>query len=103
MIIDATEMGWTVQRGYVMRAVFLLGVLVLTACAAPNPIVWVKPGAAAQEIERARAECEFQSAAATQQNDSTLRGGLAAEIDRGMRRNELMTLCMRSRGFTRGA
>lgn len=103
MIIDATERGWTVQRGCVMRAIFLLGVLVLTACAAPKPIVWVKPGAAAQEIERARAECEYQTAAATQQADSTLRGGLAAEIDRGIRRDKLMALCMRSKGFVRGA
>jgi hypothetical protein len=86
-----------------MRAFFLLGVLALSACAAPKPIVWAKPGAAAHEIDRARTECEFQAAAATQQTDSTLRGGLAAEIDRGMRRNNLMALCMRSRGFTRGA
>lgn len=81
-----------------MRA-FFLGVLVLAGCAAPKPPVWVKTGAGPTDAKQASAECEYQSAAATQQTDSTLRGGLAAEVDRGMRRDKLMVLCMRSKGF----
>lgn len=82
-----------------MRVLPLLGVLLLAACAAPQP-VWVKPGASSLELDQARRGCEYDAAMATQQTDSTLRGGLAAEVDRGMRRDKLAASCMRAKGFT---
>lgn len=78
---------------------FFLGVLVLAGCAAPKPPVWVKTGPGPADSRQASAECEYQSAAATQQTDSTMRGGLAAVVDQGMRKDKLMVLCMRSKGF----
>lgn len=82
-----------------MRA-FFLSALVLAGCAAPQP-TWVKQGVPPADAAREGAECELQAEAATQQADPTLRSGLAASVDRRMRRNDLLALCMRNRGFAR--
>lgn len=83
-----------------MRVLPLLGVLLLAGCAAPPP-AWVKPGVSEAEAAKIGADCEFQAESVTQQADPTLRSGLAAGIDRRMRRNDLLAMCMRNKGFAR--
>jgi hypothetical protein len=78
----------------------LLAALSLAACALPPGKPWEKSGAGMADRQEALADCEFKATAATQQTDPTLRTGLAAEIDRGMRKTDLMRLCMRSKGWS---
>jgi hypothetical protein len=73
--------------------------LLAAGCATPPPPTWAKPGVAATDADKARTDCEYQADLATQQTDSTMRGGLAAVMDRRMRRNDLLALCMRQKGF----
>lgn len=74
----------------------LLMLPLLTACAAPQQ-QWIKAGGSPQDQQ----QCQYEANKATQQTDTTLKGGLAAEIDRSMRRNDLMAECMRSRGYVK--
>ena len=74
----------------------LLMLPLLAACAAPQQ-QWVKVGGSPQDQQ----QCEYEATKATQQTDATLKGGLAAEIDRSMRRNNLTAECMRARGYVK--
>lgn len=85
-----------------MKVVGVLAAVLLAACGTQphQPITWHKDGGNQKEYEQDVAKCEYEVSLATQTVDTSLRGGLAQEIDRSLRRNELAVKCMRARGYS---
>lgn len=75
----------------------------LAGCATTQPTVWVKDGASQQDFDQARAQCEYEVAAATQAPDYSYRTIVGQELDRAMRQRELGVLCMQAKGFRQQA
>lgn len=91
-----------------LATVALFAVPVLAGCAHHN-MMWVKDGATQADFDRDRAQCIYESAAATgsyNPSGSTARstGGAIAQgigdgIAIGLRRQEIAILCMQARGY----
>ena len=85
-----------------MKRTIVIGTaaMVLAACAAPQPRwQWVKPGATQAEFDQHRAQCDYETSAATQGTDYTLRTSFGQELDRALRKNDLMVKCMIAKGY----
>lgn len=81
-----------------MRAVWLVGVL-LVGCAA-TPMVWEKPGGSAEEFERDKAQCEFEAIKAVQNVDYTYQTIVGQEMDKAYRRRDVGVACLKAKGYT---
>lgn len=84
-----------------MKQIMILALgLVLTACATQQRIVWNKPGAVEADYNRDIAQCDYETSASTQGTDYSYRSTLGQEIDRAMRKNDLLKKCMVARGWS---
>lgn len=81
----------------------------LVACTdAERP--WTRPGASPADVDRALAECKYQSQLATATIGTNVRPktvgdavseGVAAGVVRGIEENDLVKSCMEAKGFRR--
>lgn len=93
----------------VAAAAALIALTGLAACTEPER-PWTRPGAPQAEVDRALAECKYQSQLATATVGTAARPktfgdavseGVAAGVVRGIEENDLVKSCMESRGFRR--
>jgi hypothetical protein len=80
-----------------MKPLIVVSSVALTGCMYSGA-VWVKPGATEAERARDMAQCEYETMRSTQQLNY-YPGGLARELDRAIRREELAAYCMKARGY----
>jgi hypothetical protein len=83
-----------------IRILILALALTLTACATQQPTRWSKPGALEADYNRDVAQCDYETSASTQGTDYSYRTVIGQEIDRAMRKNELLKKCMVARGWS---
>lgn len=85
-----------------------LGLVLLSACGS-SPKSWTKPGASEDQVERDRAQCEYEAKAATASYHSTpSKPGETAAVGRAVgdgiviaeKQIELTRDCMRARGYS---
>ena len=67
--------------------------MLLTACAA-KPVQWAKSGG----DQREKLQCELEAEKAAVSSDMN---AMVAAYEKAERRNKVMDLCMRSKGWTR--
>lgn len=77
--------------------------LLLSSCATQPQFVWDHPTGNQAQFERDRAQCEYETASATQQTDYSYRSVFGQELDRAMRRRDLGVLCMKAKGYQQRA
>lgn len=82
-----------------MRFTALLIATALAGCAAQPKWQWVKPGATQAEFGQHKAQCDYETSAATQGTDYTLATIFGQELDRAMRKNDLFVKCMVAKGY----
>lgn len=75
--------------------------LALSACAAPPPMHYVSNSYAAGGISvgQAQDKCNYETSAATQSTDYSYRSMFGQELDRALRKRDLMEMCMKAQGF----
>lgn len=78
---------------------FLAAAGLLAGCAAAPSWQWVKPGATAAEFEQHSAQCDYETDAATQATDYSLRSSFGRELDRSVRTRNLFVKCMVAKGY----
>jgi hypothetical protein len=72
----------------------IIGVVAVAACVGSCARTWVRPGAAAADLDREKFECQFE---ASKTVASAGAGAAVAEAKRG----ELESLCMGAKGWSR--
>lgn len=86
-----------------MRKILLI-IMIGIICQACASTMWVKNGATEESFRADVAQCEYQAALATGSYNPNSPGdpiasGISDGIARGMRKNELTKMCMRTRGY----
>ena len=77
---------------------FLICCLVtLNACAQKR--MFTKPGFTQAQWEQDLAQCEYEASGATQNVDPGLRTVFGQALDQALRKNELIALCLRAKGY----
>lgn len=79
---------------------FVLTASLLSGCAAPKPVIWNRPGATQAEFNQDAARCDYETSAATQGTDYSFRTIFGQELDRAIRKKDLIGKCMVARGWT---
>lgn len=74
--------------------------LSLTACAVPQHIVWNKPGAVEADYNRDAAQCDYETSAATQGTDYSYSSIFGQELDRSLRKKDILKKCMVAKGWS---
>lgn len=85
-----------------MRAMMMVTcALALAGCA--SNVRWVRPGATAIEFDQDRLRCEYEAelAIANAPVGSGTGAAIASGISTGLKKVELMTLCLQTKGWTR--
>ena len=72
----------------------IIGVLTVAACVGGCARTWVRPGADAADLDREKVECQFEASKTVASAETE---GSVAET----KRNELESLCMEARGWSR--
>lgn len=84
--------------------------LLLVGCG-PS-FMWVKSGATQQEFDQDMARCQYEAASSTASYSyaptsygmaGSISSGFAEGFEVGMRKNELINLCMRAKGYSQQA
>lgn len=81
------------------NATTILACALLAGCAVQPPVKLVKAGATQADFDQAVAQCEYEAAVATQVTTPGYRTAFGQELDREMRKRELMLPCMKAKGF----
>lgn len=76
-----------------MRATIILAAVLLSACATKPPPKWVKPGG--DQAEQYACQMEAEKAAVSSDPNA-----LMAAVEKAEKRDKVMTLCMKSKGWT---
>lgn len=80
-----------------------LACAMMLGCAAPQkPLIWYKPGATEAEFTQAKYQCDYETTAATQGTDHSFRTVVGQELDRAMRKSDLLKRCMMAKGYREG-
>ena len=72
-------------------------VLALAGCAAQG--VWTHPHGSHANFERDKAQCQYESTAATQGVDYGYQTAVGQAFDQAFRRAEVYKLCMKAKGY----
>ncbi|WP_295986396.1 hypothetical protein [uncultured Variovorax sp.] len=72
--------------------------VVLVGCAGPG-YSWVPMPGNSGSLAQSEARCDYETSAATQATDYSLRTSFGQELDRAIRKNDLYEKCMRAQGF----
>lgn len=75
--------------------------LLLAGCVAAN-MKWVRPGASVADFEADKLRCQYDAELATANRTAGygIGGAIASGMATGMKKAELMNLCMRTKGWT---
>ena len=85
----------------IQKALIPLAIAAVTLAGCQNKIVWDKSGATAVDFDKAKLECEYEAAKATASGGNFgMSSAVGAGIAEGMKRQELGTMCLRSKGWT---
>ena len=76
----------------------LVLLIFLAGCA--KPIIYNKEGATQSDFDLDKAKCDSETSAATQTTDYGYRTIFGQELDRALRKGELMKKCMLAKGYT---
>lgn len=82
-----------------MKKLVIIAAVALAGCATQPAWQWVKPGATQADFDQHKAQCDYETSAATQTTDYSLRSSFGQELDRSMRQRDLMTKCMVAKGY----
>lgn len=82
-----------------MKLLLIVALVILTGCAAPNRGPWTKEGGTQAEAVATNAQCDYETAAATQGTDPGMRTIFGQEMERAIRKNDLMKLCLTAKGY----
>lgn len=75
--------------------------LTMAGCAGGGQMRWVKPGATSLDFDQDKTACEYEAAKATASGGNFgMQSAIGAGIAEGMKRNELGTICMRTKGWS---
>lgn len=78
-------------------------VIVLAGCQTAAPR-WDKPGATAADFERDKLACEYDATKATASGGNFgMSTAVGAGLAEGFKKVELMTLCMKTKGWTQSS
>jgi hypothetical protein len=77
-----------------MKYLTLAFALALAGCTATTSKPWIKAGASAADLQKAKAECEFEA----KKSDVTV---MQTTVWTELRQMELLELCMKAKGFSR--
>lgn len=83
----------------VLSMVLLASLAALAGCATQQPMIFDKEGATQAEYDQAWARCDYETSAATQGTDYSFNTILGQELDRAMRKRDLIVKCMAAHGF----
>lgn len=79
---------------------FALGIgSLLVGCAARQQYVWIAPTGSGLATHQVEAKCDYETTAATQGTDYSLRTSFGQELDRAMRKQSLYEKCMLANGM----
>lgn len=82
------------------QTLFLLAVVMTAVSGCQSNKVWVKDGATQTDFEQDKAQCVYESTAATQSPDYGYNTVVVQALDQSMRRDNLAILCMQARGWS---
>jgi hypothetical protein len=83
-----------------MRLAALAVAALLAGCSTTQPNWhWIKPGATQAEFDQHKAQCDYETSAATQGTDYGFRTILGQELDRSTRKRDLFMKCMTAKGY----
>lgn len=72
----------------------------VTGCASTRgEMEWIRVGTGGLELSQAEAKCDYETSAATQATDYSLRTVFGQELDRAMRKRDLQQKCLLANGF----
>lgn len=72
--------------------------MLLAGCAGPS-YTWAPLPGSTVNMSQAEARCDYEATAATQGTNYSMRSSLGQELDREMRKQDLLERCMRANGF----
>lgn len=81
------------------RLSLFAAVLAITGCVTNPPMEWVQTRGGGMDLDQAIARCDYESSAATQGTDYSLRTSFGQELDRAIRKNNLQRQCMAANGY----
>jgi hypothetical protein len=90
----ATARAW---RDILLATLALLLVSMLMVSCTAGIASWIKPGASDAEMARDRNECEYEAEKTTP--ISTIGDPIANGVSSGLRKSELLRMCLQLRGF----
>jgi PBP1b-binding outer membrane lipoprotein LpoB len=78
-----------------------LATLLLAGCATPQSGYWDNQAHDGSNFDRDKAQCLYESAAATASAPATfsLSQNIAQDVATGVRQNDLAAMCLRARGY----
>lgn len=83
-----------------MRVFLAAATLAALAGCANQPTYYYRMASAGDgDLLKDQAQCDYETSAATQAPDRSIRSTFAQDMDRGWRQADLMTRCMRAKGW----
>lgn len=83
-----------------MKRCLLIAALLAAGGCANQPTYYYRMASAGDgDLLKDQAQCDYETSAATQAPDRSIRSTFAQDMDRGWRQAELMTRCMRAKGW----
>lgn len=79
--------------------ILLLTATALSGCLATGPVHMVKAGASTSDFESDYRKCDYEATVATQATTPGMRSMIGEEIDRAMRKRDLMVRCLSVQGW----
>jgi hypothetical protein len=80
------------------KVVIIMSIVSFLSGCAPQQM-YVRPGTTQAQFAEDRAQCMYEATRSTQNLDYSHASSLGMLIDQGMRRNELLGLCLQARGY----
>jgi hypothetical protein len=81
-----------------MKVPIIVSVVILIYGCAQKPM-YTKPNITQSEWSQDLATCQYEAAASTQSTDYNLQTAFGQELDRELRKNDLIGLCLRAKGY----
>ena len=83
-----------------MRLIVLLTCCAIASAGCAQKKIFTKPSFSQAEWGRDMADCRFKAASSTQNVDYGYRTVFGQTLDQAIRRNELIELCLRAKGYS---
>lgn len=80
------------------RVIILSCIIILTGCL-PKKQIYTKPNLTQSEWQQDKSRCVYETTSSTQDVDYSYRTIVGQALNQNIRRNELMDLCLRAKGY----